>query len=65
MCITAGGANRNRRIGIPNPTKGRQPLGESPLPQRLRCRLADPKFLQCWLFGLPIGKQAIAYLLNC
>ncbi|MDR3196860.1 MAG: hypothetical protein LBU34_03230 [Planctomycetaceae bacterium] len=32
MCITVGGAKRNLRIGIPNPTKGRQSLGESPSP---------------------------------
>ncbi|MDR3198639.1 MAG: hypothetical protein LBU34_12300 [Planctomycetaceae bacterium] len=28
MCITVGGAKRNLRIGISNPTKGRQPFAD-------------------------------------
>ncbi|MDR3199613.1 MAG: hypothetical protein LBU34_17225 [Planctomycetaceae bacterium] len=47
-------AKHNLRIGI---SQSRQPLAAA-----VASAIADNEFMLCWLFRLPIGKQAIAYL---
>jgi hypothetical protein len=66
MCITVGGANRNLRIGIPNPIQ-KQKVGNRwvKAPRRaIASALADREFVQCWVFRLPIGNRQWAKTLR-